>query len=207
MYVPPYFSISDPNEIHSFLLDYPFAALISSSEGSAPSATHLPLLLSSDKKFLIGHLAKQNQQIQMFHSHSNVLCIFTGPHCYISPTWYESRQAVPTWNYMAVLITGILRIINDPIQIRNNLVLLVRAFESDSEKYSLDQLEPKYLNGLEQGIVSIEIQIETVEGKQKLSQNHSKERQRLIIENLNLNQGEGEKKIAERMKKNLESSP
>ncbi|MCZ8342409.1 MAG: FMN-binding negative transcriptional regulator [Leptospira sp.] len=207
MYVPPYFSISDPNEVYSFLLENPFATLVGSADAGELSATHLPLLLSSDKKFLFGHIAKQNQQIQTFQSNAKVLCIFSGPHCYISPTWYESKQAVPTWNYLAVHITGILRIIDDPIQIRNNLNLLVKTFESDTSLYSLDQLDPKYLEGLEKGILSFEIQIEKLEGKQKLSQNHSKERQRLVIDNLHANGGDSEKKIAERMKKILELSP
>lgn len=199
MYIPKDFQM-ETEFIYQSIEEYPFSVLVSGSENGLV-ATHIPLLLSDDKQKLVGHFAKPNPQKESVSK--EVLCIFSGPHCYISPSWYETERAVPTWNFTAVHVKGILNIVDDPEKIQKSLVALVQRFESKDSKYQIESVDTNYIEGLKKGIVPFEIQITHIEGKQKLSQNHSVERRNLVISNLDLLPGENEKAIASLMRKNL----
>ncbi|TGL50954.1 FMN-binding negative transcriptional regulator [Leptospira meyeri] len=199
MYIPEHFQM-ETEFIYQSIEENPFSVLVSESENGMV-ATHLPLLLSKDKQTLVGHFAKPNPQKESVGK--EVLCIFSGPHCYISPSWYETERAVPTWNFTAVHVKGILKIVEDSKKIHEGLVTLVRRFESKDSKYQIESVDINYIEGLKKGIIPFEIQITHIEGKQKLSQNHSVERRNLVISNLDSMSGENEKAIASLMRKNL----
>ncbi|TGN20701.1 FMN-binding negative transcriptional regulator [Leptospira idonii] len=201
MFVPSAFELKDVDLIHKVMGEYSFATLISMS-GESLWATHLPLLLNSDQTKLVGHIAKQNLQWKDLES-KEVLAIFQGPHAYISPSWYETDRAVPTWNYISVHVYGKARLVSSESDLLSSLANLVKYYESEDSNYSLQNVESKYKEGLVAGIVGIEIQISRIEAKAKLSQNHSVERQKLVIQNLEKSKSENEAKIAEWMKENL----
>lgn len=104
---------------------------------------------------------------------------FQGPHCYISPSWYESNDAVPTWNYVSVHVDGILEFIEDAKQIQHNLNILVSKYEKADSSYRLEEVDDNFMDRLKRGIVNFTIHINAIEGKAKLSQNHSVQRQEL----------------------------
>ncbi|MBM9546359.1 FMN-binding negative transcriptional regulator [Leptospira sp. 201903074] len=199
MYIPDHFKM-ETEFIYQCIEENSFSVLVSENNGEM-IATHLPLLLSEDKQSLIGHFAKPNPQKDSFGK--QVLCIFSGPHCYISPTWYETERAVPTWNFIAVHAKGILNIVEDPEKIHKSLQALVKKFESKDSKYKMDQVDTQYIEGLKKGIVPFEIKITHLEGKQKLSQNHSEERRKRVIKELESVSGENERAIAKLMKDSL----
>ncbi|MCW7505364.1 FMN-binding negative transcriptional regulator [Leptospira paudalimensis] len=202
MYIPEHFRM-ESSSILDFVIDNAFGILISNVDGKM-EATHLPLLISEDQRYLIGHFAKPNPQKHSLNQ--EVLCIFPGPHTYISPSWYETNRSVPTWNYTAVHIKGILTYMEDPSEIQNSLKTLVQTFESNDSSYNLGEVEKDYLIGLQKGIVPFRIQITEMEGKQKLSQNHSIERRLRVIENLERKPGDNEKAIAKLMKQSLDQN-
>lgn len=202
MYIPEHFRMESSSILH-FVKDNPFGILVSNVDGKM-EATHLPLLVSSDQKFLIGHFAKPNPQKNSLNQ--EVLCIFPGPHSYISPSWYETNRSVPTWNFTAVHIKGILTYMEDPLEIQNSLKTLVQTFESHDSSYKLSEVDKDYLIGLEKGIVPFRIQITELDGKEKLSQNHTRERRLRVIENLERMPGENEKAIAKLMKQSLDQN-
>ncbi|MCW7469518.1 FMN-binding negative transcriptional regulator [Leptospira kanakyensis] len=199
MYIPEYFQM-ETDFIYQSIEENPFSILVSNNQGEM-IATHLPLLLSENKQTLVGHFAKPNPQ--GLSNGKEVLCIFSGPHCYISPSWYETERAVPTWNFTAVHVKGILNIVEDPLKIHQSLLNLIKRFEAKDSKYKIDSVDSNYIEGLKKGIVPFEIKITNMEGKQKLSQNHSVERRNLVISNLELLPGENEKAIASLMRKGL----
>jgi len=103
MYIQSNFVETDQHKLHDFIERQSFVTLVS-NDGGEPVASHLPLLLDRDHGphgRLIGHMARANPQWQSADNQS-VLAIFHGPHAYISPTWYEAVNVVPTWNYVAV---------------------------------------------------------------------------------------------------------
>ena len=114
MYIPTAFAESDLTNLHDFIEQNSFGLLVTHVDG-LPFASHLPFLLertTGPKGTLVGHLARANPQWAEA-SGQNALATFSGPHAYISPTWYESEQVVPTWNYVAVHVYGRIQIIED----------------------------------------------------------------------------------------------
>ncbi|PEY39579.1 transcriptional regulator [Bacillus cereus] len=201
MYIPKYFNIEDEKTKYEIIEQNSFATLFSQHNG-APYATHLPLLLNRNERILYGHFARSNEQWKDMEN-QEVLAVFQGPHCYISPSWYETNKAVPTWNYVAVHVYGEMEIVDDEQELIGSLRDLVNTYENQESTYSLDEVEPSYIEGLSKGIVGFKIKINRIEGKWKLSQNHAVERQELVVEQLEQIDSEDHKGIAMLMKENL----
>ncbi|SHE32501.1 negative transcriptional regulator, PaiB family [Seinonella peptonophila] len=201
MYIPPQFRIEDDNTIYEVINKYSFATLISQHH-EKPWATHLPLILDQSQKYLYGHFARPNPQWKEIESQA-VLAIFHGPHCFISPSWYETNKAVPTWNYISVHVYGQVKIIEGN-ELMESLKDMVLKYEEPNSSYQLDQVEASYIDGMSKGIVGFKIKIDRLEGKAKLSQNHPKERQKLIIRQLEQSKQSDDQQIATLMKGNLQ---
>lgn len=202
MYIPKHFTIDDENIIFGLIESLSFATLISQHNGE-PYATHLPLLLNKEERVLNGHFARANEQWKDAGD-QKILVIFQGPHSYISPSWYETNKAVPTWNYVAIHVYGELEIIDDKEVIFNTLDDMVKKYEKPDSDYNLNSVEPSYIEGMSKGIVAFKIKISKIDAKAKLSQNHPDERQKLIIGQLENSSSENDKRIASFMKKNLD---
>ncbi len=130
--------------------------------------------------------------------------VFHGPHCYISPSWYETTKAVPTWNYVAVHLYGEMEILEDEKMIFESLNGLVNKYESPHSTYNLNEVEPSFIKGMSKGIVAFKIKITKIEAKAKLSQNHPVERQELIIKHLEGTSDQDNIQVASLMKKNFQ---
>ncbi|MEH7436920.1 FMN-binding negative transcriptional regulator [Neobacillus drentensis] len=200
MYIPKHFKIDDLETIYKIIEKNSFATLFSQHNGR-PYATHLPLLLEKEEGFLYGHFARPNEQWKDIEN-QNVLVTFQGPHAYISPSWYESTQAVPTWNYVAVHVYGQVEILYDEQEIYDALFSMVDKYEKPGSSYRFQEIDRNFIAGMSKGIVAFRIKITEIEGKAKLSQNHSVERQNLVIEQLELSQEFDQLQIAKLMKKN-----
>lgn len=199
MYIPKYFAIQDEEMKYEIMEQNSFATLFSQHNGE-PYATHLPLLLNRETLTLHGHFARPNEQWKDIGT-QQVLAIFQEIHSYISPSWYETNNAVPTWNYVAVHVYGELEIVEDEKTLVDSLQDLVNKYEDPESTYSLNDVDPNYMGGLSKGIVGFKIKINKIEGKAKLSQNHSVERRNLVVEKLEKVGSEESKRIAELMRK------
>ncbi|MFP7201243.1 FMN-binding negative transcriptional regulator [Lysinibacillus halotolerans] len=202
MYIPKHFKLEDEEVIYDLIEQYGFATLVSQHKGE-PYATHLPLMLNKGEKALYGHFARPNLQWKDAGD-QQVLAIFQGPHCYISPSWYETTKAVPTWNYVSIHVYGKLEIIEDKEVIFNSLNDLVKKYEAPDSPYNLESVEPSFIEGMTKGIVAFKIHITKIDGKGKLSQNHPVERQGLVIKNLENTIQHDNIQVASLMKKNLQ---
>jgi transcriptional regulator len=186
-------------ELHKFVRENGFAILISSVEGK-PWATHLPLLLSPDGKKLSGHIARGNKQWKEWNSESEVLTIFSGPHAYISSSWYD-HENVPTWNYIAVHVYGKLKILPEE-ELLQSLKSLTDKYERESEKpVAVERMNPKYVKSQMLGIVGFEIEITKMEAAYKLSQNRDAKNHENIITELEKRNDPASNAIAGEMKK------
>jgi transcriptional regulator len=186
-----------------FIDTYGFAIMVS-HENNAPIATHLPLVLDRENEMLTGHFAKANRQWKGIEG-QEVLVIFHGPHHYISSSWYETNQSVPTWNYIAVHVYGTVEIMTERDEILASLRQLVDKYEGPGSTYRIDASNEAFVQGLMDGIVAFRLKMNRIEGKWKLSQNHSRERQMRVIEALESIDTENAKSIAKQMRENLES--
>lgn len=206
MYVPAAFRVDDLPALHDFIEQYSFGLLVSSGEGGL-TGSHLPFILdrqAGPQGTLIGHVAKANRQWE--DSGREVLAVFSGPHAYISPTWYATPNTVPTWNYVAVHATGILELIHDPDELMALLQHTVKKYESGRQpEWTLDP-GSEFNRQLLSGIVGFRIAITKLEGKWKLNQNHPVERRERVIAALQNEPHEDARKIADLMQQTLPSA-
>jgi len=191
MYIPPYFKIEDADEITRFIESNGFGQLVTQVEGQL-FATHLPFLYDRDAQTLTAHIAHSNPQWQNIEE-QQVLVILSGPHGYISPSWYTS-PGVPTWNYQAVHITGVAKCTTDPGALANIVTALTAQYESHMESPWV----PTYQTQKLLGIVGIEIAISNIQCKYKLSQNRSPQDQENVATKLH---SAGNRELAQAMQK------
>jgi len=180
-----------------------FATLFSVHKGE-PFATHLPLLLNQEKTHLYGHFARLNPQWKDIENQT-VLVVFQGPHCYLSPSWYETNQAVPTWNYLVVHVYGQVILLEDEHELMKSLNDIVFMYEGTTSSYRLQNVDRNLLRGMMKEIQGFKIKINKIEGKAKLSQNHSRHRQELVIKQLEQISLPNEQQIASLMKANVKN--
>ncbi|MED1202477.1 FMN-binding negative transcriptional regulator [Heyndrickxia acidicola] len=202
MYIPDFFKIDNEKIIYDFIENYSFATLFSQHNGE-PYATHLPLILNKSENALYGHFARPNKQWKDAENQT-VLAVFQGPHCYISPSWYEIMKAVPTWNYVSIHLYGKMEIIDERKIVFNFLNDLVNKYENPDSQYNLNNIESSYIEGMSKGIVVFKINISKIEAKAKLSQNHPADRQELVIKHLENTSNQENIQVATLMKKNLQ---
>lgn len=170
MYVPSHFDASDVGFCHELIRGHPFATLTTGGEDLL--ASHLPFLLDGDRGALgtlIAHVARASPHHDELAKGGTALVVFTGPHAYVSPAWYQTQPAVPTWNYCAVHAYGVARLLDDAAT-RDYLARLVSQFDG---VWQFGSLPADYLIKMIRGIVTFEIEITRLQGKAKLSQNRS----------------------------------
>ena len=170
MYIPNHFRNTDLPAIENFIGQNAFAQLISTADG-LPLVSHIPIELALNKKgdkVLHGHLARGNPQWKSFNEQP-VLTVFQGPHAYISSSWYNHVN-VPTWNYIAVHITGKIKLIDND-ELYQSLIELVNKYETGKQSPVTVEGMAEYVRQQMKGIVGFEISIDKIEGKWKLSQN------------------------------------
>ena len=178
MYVPASFAQPETARLHDFMARNSFAILTSRGEDGL-IASHLPLLLDDGGDRLIGHMARANPQWRRVEG--EVMAVFSGPHAYISPSWYEEGGTVPTWNYVAVHAYGTFHLVEDEPGLREILRRTVATYEGPRpEPWPYDESAP-HVEGLLRAIVGFRIDINRLEGKWKLSQNHPEARRRRVV--------------------------
>lgn len=207
MYTPGSFRVDDLETLQDFMKRYSFATLCSSTAGEL-EATHLPLLLDrgiAPHGRLVGHMARANPQWKRAAG-SSVMAVFHGPHAYISPTWYESDDTVPTWNYAAVHAYGTLRLVEDESRLPGIVRRTVDIYERSMPRpWSMEVVPSAPLEKLLPGIVGFEIDIIRIEGKWKLNQNHPVERREKVIRALKETGRQGDAEVAALMQKQVDS--
>ncbi len=145
-------------------------------------ASHVPMLLEDEPEpqgRLIAHLARANPQWRAIGAGVPALVMFMGPDAYVTPSFYESKRehgkVVPTWDYVAIHLSGTVRVIDDAAAVHAIVTKLTDAHESRrDEPWAVTDAPDTYIAGQLRGIVGIEIAIERVEAKWKLSQNRTK---------------------------------
>jgi transcriptional regulator len=177
MYIPPAFAETDRDTLRDLMREHPFALLISQS-ADAPLVTHLPLVLdtgAAGNGVLYGHMARANPHWRALEDDPAVVAVFSGPHAYVSPSWYENHPAVPTWNYVAVHAHGRAETIHDPDALAPLLERMVAEFETGDGAWRFEDQPADFRQRQMKGIVGFRIAIERLEGKIKLSQNRPAE--------------------------------
>ncbi|MGA2738785.1 MAG: FMN-binding negative transcriptional regulator [Bryobacteraceae bacterium] len=185
LYIPKPHLVEDRKFLQDFMDEFAFADLVTADAGIR--ITHIPTVLdrtAAPYGTIFGHISRQNLQSHCFDGRQPAVIVFRGPHSYISPTWYNKPESVPTWNFAVVHATGRLKPIADTKALRALLSQLIAKFEGPDSSYSFAKLPESYTNGLIGGIIGFEMQIELLEGKFKLGQERGDTDKQAILKNL-----------------------
>lgn len=177
MYRPPAFREDRPNVLYEAIRTHPFGTLVTyGASGLMANVVPFTLRVEPTSAILRAHLAKANEQVAHLQEGSPILAIFQGPQAYISPSWYATKRehgkVVPTWNYVIVQVRGTPVIVESQDWLREQIDDLTSTHERGrAEPWSVDDAPADFIAGQMKGIVSLEVPIEEIEGKWKVSQN------------------------------------
>jgi transcriptional regulator len=206
VYVPAAFAETDPAKLHEFIEQNSFAVLTSNGERGLV-ASHLPLLLDPEggpSGRLLGHMARANPQWRRVDG--EVMAVFSGPHAYVSPSWYAEGGTVPTWNYVAVHAYGTFDVVEEGDVVLDILRRSVLMHESPRPRpWAFDESAP-HVEKLLKSIVGFRIEITRLEGKWKLSQNHPEVRRSRVADALEAQPDHDSQEIARLMGAGLDRS-
>ncbi len=202
MYLPEMFAVTDEAEIDGLLAGVGLACLVS-HDPAGLYATHLPLLHDRASGVLSGHVSRANPHWRRAAEASG-MAIFQGLDAYVTPSWYPSKsrhgQAVPTWNYEVAHVHGMLRWRDDQAWLRTHLAALTDRFEAGRAKpWAMEDAPEDYLQRMIGGVVGLELTIERIEAKRKLSQNRTAPDRLGVIAGLSDSGSERDRAMAETM--------
>ena len=180
MYLPTHFQQENLTELFDCIEANPFASVMVVHEGEI-EANHMPLELDRSagaKGMLRGHIAKANRLSALLENALSAYVIFHADHAYISPSWYEGKQehhrVVPTWNYRVVHVKGTIRKVEDDRYLRGILARLTRTHEATQElPWKMGDAPEDFIQEQLEKIVAVEIEMDSIIGKFKVSQNRS----------------------------------
>lgn len=208
MYAPASFAVSDEKTLDSFIQKYEFATLTSSSS-TGLVASHLPIMLrrSAGKAVLVGHIARANGQWRQFDGNAEALAIFHGPHAYVSPTWYATAPAVPTWNYAVVHVYGKPQAREEVDYTAAALRDLVTRHEGSRTKpWRTEDLTRDLFEKLAKAIVTFEMPVDRIEGQFKLGQNRSQDDRVGMLKGLDAEKSRNAEALAAFIRETLQST-
>jgi transcriptional regulator len=206
MYVPAHFAAGDLAEIAAFV-DRAGTADLVTFDGTQPVSTLLPVIwdrTEGQNGRLLGHVARSNPQWSTAAPGVPALAIVHGPQAYISPSWYQSTRehgrTVPTWNYTTVHFTGPVTFHRDDDWLRDVVTRLTERYEAGRERrWWVSDAPDQFIAGQLRAIVGVELLVERIEAKNKLSQNRPPQDRANVIAALRAERGDGARAIAELM--------
>ena len=192
MYRPPHFEETRVERLHALVRDHPLGTLITQDRSGALQADPIPFLLDAADGAhgtLRGHVARANPLWRETREDVDALVVFQGAQSYVSPGWYPSKaehgKAVPTWNYVVVQARGRLRAIDDREWLRAFVTRLTERHEArQARPWQVADAPADYIETMLGSIVGIEIELGSLIGKCKASQNRSAADRLGVVEGL-----------------------
>jgi transcriptional regulator len=208
MYNYPQYKEKNREELISFMRQHPFITLIGNERNGRIALTQIPVLIEErgDRIFLLGHVANKSDHHHAYAENPEVLALFTGPHTYVSGSWYSGNpHQASTWNYVSVHARGTLRFTDESGLIGLLKRMTLHFEDNDTSSTTVyDNLPEEYLNKLRHAIVGFEVEVMELENVYKLSQNRDEKSYDNIISELQHLDPDA-KKVAEWMKKRKDS--
>ena len=183
MYIPKIFEIENKSELFELINHWSFGDLITTYQGEL-CVNHIPFVLDKSQNKLYGHLSINNPQLTLLEKSEDLVAVFKGAHCYISPNWYVSQEMVPTWNFESVQVRGQAKQVSNE-KLLSILEQLTKKHEQQfNTPWEIKRISEPRLEAMMKVIVGFEIDITSIVGKSKLSQNRSVDDRTEVISNL-----------------------
>ena len=198
MYNLPQYKEKDQSVLVEFMKQHSFALLIGSAN-NIPAATQIPIIVEERDNviFLKGHFMRNTDHHKAFETNPNALCIFTGPHSYVSANWYTNQQTASTWNYVTVHVRGQIKFLGQQ-KLLEMLEELTDHYEGKQSPASYRQLPPDYVDRLSKAVIGFEMEATEIENVFKLSQNRDEKSYDRIVHELK-DRDENSKEISDLM--------
>ncbi|WP_462255320.1 FMN-binding negative transcriptional regulator [Ferruginibacter sp.] len=203
MYKFSYYTEQDTEKVIAFMKENAFALITGTGE-KYPVATQIPLeiKIKEGKIFLEGHLMRKTDHHLAFEKNNNVLVLFTGPHCFVSASWYTNPGVGSTWNYLTVHAKGKISFTDEEGTLKA-VKAVSDKYEGTTSEGAFDNLPKEYIDHMVKAIVGFSIEVETLDNVFKLSQNRDVDSQKNIIEQLKKRGDDNSVMIAEEMERRL----
>ena len=181
MYAQPAFRMDDQAEMAALIEARHFATLVVSGE-DGPVATHIPMILNRDAAgtlvSLEGHVARNNPLAAAAARPVRALAIFAGADAYVTPSLYPSKhehgKVVPTWNYMAVHVSGEVEAFSDAGVLLAQVNRITDMMEQlAAVPWKVSDAPDDYVGKMLNAITGVRLTISSIEGIRKISQNIS----------------------------------
>lgn len=204
MYKFSYFTENNNDAVIAFMKENSFAIITAIGE-IYPVATQVPLFIDINEEgkiFLTGHIMRKTDHHKAFEKNDLVLVLFTGPHTYVSASWYTHPQTASTWNYMTVHAKGKITLLDEAATyeaIKN----ITNKYEGTTTAAAFHKMDDDYIASMLKAIVAFSIEVESIENVFKLSQNRDEQSKKNIIEALQQRPDDNSKMIAAEMKKRM----
>ncbi len=203
MYKFAYYTEQDDQKVIDFMQQNAFALITGAGE-KYPVATQIPLIIKliDGRIFLEGHLMKKTDHHLAFEKNNNVLVLFTGPHCFVSASWYTNPSVGSTWNYITVHAKGKITFMDEAGTV-NAVKAVSDKYEGNTSAGAFNNLPKEYIDHMVKAIVGFSIEVESIDNVFKLSQNRDEASQKNIIEQLNKRGDDNAVAIAKEMQHRL----
>ncbi|MGZ3377361.1 MAG: FMN-binding negative transcriptional regulator [Phenylobacterium sp.] len=174
MHPAPGFKQEDEAALLGHLSRYPFATLAAAPAGR-PFVAHAPVLVRRlDSGLTLDfHLSRGNALAPFLADGFRAVAVSLAADAYVSPDWYEAKDAVPTWNYASVEAEGPVAVLDD-----EGLVALLDDLSAQEEARLLPKpawtrakMAPGRFEAMCRSIIGARLTVERLEGTFKLSQN------------------------------------
>lgn len=207
LYNPPHFRETDVSSFKSQIAASGLTTLISVG-ANGPIVSNIPIVFDVDRGpygTIAGHISRANPQWRESNLSVPALALFMGADAYVSPGWYPSKKehgkVVPTWNYSMIVARGRLEIFEDAETLRAQVETLTRRFETQFEKpWQVSDAPEDFIERQIRGIVGIRLEIESIEGKSKLSQNKPASDQDGVAQALTSSEKPNDREVAANMR-------
>ena len=203
MYIPKHHEETDRDVLHALIRAHPLGAWATLCDGELV-VNHVPFLLEAAHEAngtLVGHVARANPVWRAFSRTSRSIVSFQGVDAYVTPSWYPTKhahgRAVPTWNYAVVHVHGVPRVIEDRDWLLCHVTQLTKANEHDQlMPWQVADAPTDYIDRMLDMIVGIEIPVETLVGKWKVSQNRPTADKLGVVDGLTARAGANDARMA-----------
>ncbi len=184
MHLRPAFAETDLDRMAALITAHSFGLLVTAGF----AASHVPMVVAREGDTLVieGHLAAANPQCAAIAAGGEALAVFAGPHAYISPGWYATQPAVPTWDYAAVHLHGRMEPLADCVP------MLKALARHDPNGFEIDALPAAFRTTMLGGITGFRLRAERIEAQWKMSQNRSVADRRGVIAALQAQAGQAQ---------------
>ena len=212
MHAAPAFRMDDPAEMAAFIEARHFATLVVASE-AGPQAAHIPMILQRDATGKVigleGHVARNNPVAAIAAAPARALAIFSGADAYVTPSLYLSKRehgkVVPTWNYLAVHVSGVLETFNNADALRQQVAAITDMMEQPTAvPWKVSDAPDEYIAKMLNAITGVRLSIDAIEGIAKLSQNRTEGDRAGVLNGFTHSNDHGARQLAAEMTKKAE---